>query len=639
MITPFLRFLLALLCSCLFIITDDSYGQVTTDTLHLDEIEVVATRIHQPLKLQPVNVQVIDSARLSFAGHSNIGTLLADESGLFIKSNGPGGLGTASQRGLSSEQIQVLWEGIPINHAMLGLTDLSLLPSNFFSSVQVSSGVPSSSFGGGLSGGLYLNSDFKPTNKVSFSQSAGSFGQSNTGLRAAVQQGNWNLSLRSQYTEAQNDFEYYNRATQQAEKRDHNRQEQKQLMASAAYENKGSQFNSTVWLSDSQNQIPGSILNTNNRARQEDQALRWLNTYETSVGAVYLNAKNFLERVELNYFDPSINVNSVSTTRRWLASTELIYPASSYLRLKGEVSAGITGAETNNYTRLQLRQQLGILFNPELSLHGQRLHLYPALRFDSYNDFGNVLSPSLGINYELFTDRLYLRGQLSRDFNPPTFNALYWAQGGNPNLVPERSNSAEAGARLILNERWLSRANITAFYSRVNDGIRWYPDDTGTFTPENVEELTSRGIELSTKSTVGFGNDFNVTLNQSATFTKTEITEPRFSGDAAPGNQLRYVPKWKYKGSLQTSYKFISALANYQWVSRRYFTDTESVASSLDPYQKVDLALRASQQLFGLTVSGNLQLNNLLNADYEVIQWYAQPRRNFQFTLTATYNF
>lgn len=635
----YLRYFFALLFGGLFFIPCYSYGQLIADTLELDEIKVVATRISRPLSLQPTYVQVIDSTRISFAKNQNIGTLLAGASGLFIKSNGPGGLANASQRGLSSEQIQILWEGIPINHAMLGQTDLSLLPTSFFSGAQVSSGVPSSSFGGGLSGSLYLRSEFKRSNSVALSQSVGSYGQFVSGLNASVQQGDWNVALHNQYSDTENDYQYFNRAFKRTETRRNNRQQQKQIMASAGYEKGGSQFKSIIWLSDSDNQIPGSILNTNSRARQEDQTLRWLNTFETSFGNLQLNARNFLEQVELNYFDAAIDVNSLSTTRRWLASADVIYPVSTGLLLKGELSSGITGVETNNYSKLKVRQQFSGLLNPEISAAGKRLHLYPAVRFDSYSDFGNVLSPSLGLNYEIISDKLYLRGQFSRDFNPPTFNALYWAQGGNPGLEPERSNSAEAGVEVTLNKGWLYRANLTGFYTWVEDGIRWYPDANGTFSPSNVEELTSRGVEFSANSTIDVAKDLKITIDQSASYTRTEITEPRFAGDAAVGNQLRYVPKWMYKSSLQAHHKFISALVNYRWVSRRYITDTEFFANSLAPYHKVDLALRASQPWFGLNFTGNVQLNNVLNADYEIIQWYAQPHRNIQFTLTATYNF
>src|SRR5699024_5712930 len=123
--------------------TKHSRAQLVSDSLQLEQIEVVATRIRQPLKLQPTHINFIDSARLSFVQNKTLGEVLSMESTLFIKSNGPGLVATASQRGFGAEQIQVLWEVIRLNHSMLGLTDLSLVPADFFSNIPISSGTPS----------------------------------------------------------------------------------------------------------------------------------------------------------------------------------------------------------------------------------------------------------------------------------------------------------------------------------------------------------------------------------------------------------------------------------------------------------------------------------------------------------------
>jgi outer membrane cobalamin receptor len=102
---------------------------------------------------------------------------------------------------------------------------------------------------------------------------------------------------------------------------------------------------------------------------------------------------------------------------------------------------------------------------------------------------------------------------------------------------------------------------------------------------------------------------------------------------------MRYVPEWSYKAGLMLQKGFFSMLIHYRWVGRRYLTETESSDNSLSPYQRVDVALLARRRWLGLVFTGNLQLNNLLNANYAIIKWYAMPRRNIQFTLTATYKF
>ncbi|MCW9708058.1 TonB-dependent receptor plug domain-containing protein [Fodinibius salsisoli] len=629
------------LCSCvLFFIHHLAYSQVISDTLQLEEIEVVATRIQQPLKYQPTHVEVIDSVSLSMQSVQNIGEVLNSSSMLFIKDNGPGGIATASQRGLSASQVQVLWEGIPINSVMAGQTDYSLLPASLFSTVQISSGNPSSAFGGGsLSGAIYLSSDRAEYQGVSIGQSVGSFGQWQSSLNGQIQSGNWRVHLKSAVSRDENDFEYYNRAFDQEEYRTHNRQEQENIIAGIGYSQGNKQFESKFWFADSKNEIPGTILTSNSQSRQDDQSMRWLSRYQTYWGEAEFTFKNYVDRSELNYFDSKADTRSISTTRRWLISSAFDYKINNNVLLKGELSGSLSGVETNNYTGLKTRQQFSALLNPEFETLQSRVHIYPALRLDSYNDFGTVLSPTLGVNYALRKDKLFLRGQLSRDFNPPTFNALYWLPGGDPNLKPERSNNAEAG--LVYYPRWLSFSTVTltSFYNRVNEGLRWTPNETGNYVPENVDQVTSKGLETSLTNRFTVGRQWNLVLEQSANYVHAQITEPRFDGDEALGNQLRYIPKWNYQASLRAQRTFLSAFIQYKWTNRRYTTDTQEFASSLKPYHLLHATLQLQQQYFGVNFQAQTGVRNLLNTDYEIIQWYAMPQRNYHLSLTATYEF
>lgn len=637
----YIRYSTAIISCVLFLIHHIAFGQTVNDTLQLKEIEVVATRIQQPLNYQPTNVEVIDSTRIELLQTLSVAEILASQSSLLVKDHGPGGMGTVSQRGLSSEQIQVLWEGVPINSPLHGQIDLSLLPANFFSSMQVSSGTPSTAFGGGsLSGALYLGSNWKGGSYVSMRQSAGSFGQWQSSLQGRYKSDGLLVSVRGLYDYAENDFKYVNPANNEIEKRQHNRSKQYNVITSVGKEGGNSRWKTTFWTSDSNNQIPGNVLATNSKARQEDKSIRWLSTYQKQWADTEFSVKNYLGRLALNYFDPDADTRSLSTTRRWLISTHLKHAVNNHFLLKGEVSGELTGAETNNYSSLKTRQQFSALTNPELTFFDNKLRLYPALRLDVYSDFGSVLSPSLGANYELLAKRLFLRGQLSRDFNPPTFNALYWGQGGDPNLKAERSSSAEMGFTVNPNQ-WLGITDfaLTGYYSKVDNGIRWYPDDEGIWTPQNVEQITTKGIEAHLKNTFFFGSRWQLNIEQKGNLTRTEISEARFSGDAGVGNQVRYIPQWKYKASLSLQRGIATALLQYRWVSRRYVTDTEDMSNSLDPYQVVDVRLQLQKKYRGIHFKVQAGINNILDENYEIIQWYIMPKRNYNFSLTATYQF
>jgi len=159
------------------------------------------------------------------------------------------------------------------------------------------------------------------------------------------------------------------------------------------------------------------------------------------------------------------------------------------------------------------------------------------------------------------------------------------------------------------------------------------------YSPSNVEQVTTQGIEAHFTNQFTLPAEVSLQVNQSASFTDTRITEPRFSGDAAIGHQMRYVPKWKYNASLSIQKGMANALFQYRWVGRRYTTDTENIGNSLDPYQVVDATLEIRKEYVGLQFKASAGVRNLINENYEVVQWYAMPQRHFTFSLTATYHF
>ena len=68
-------------------------------------------------------VQSLDSALLSHYQGQSMATLLAQQAQVFVKSYGFNGLATLSFRGASSSQSAVLWNGVPIQNAALGLAE------------------------------------------------------------------------------------------------------------------------------------------------------------------------------------------------------------------------------------------------------------------------------------------------------------------------------------------------------------------------------------------------------------------------------------------------------------------------------------------------------------------------------------
>ena len=71
--------------------------------------------------------------------------------------NSAGNLATLSIRGSNANQTQLFWNGIPVNSATLGLSDMSLFPVDFINTISIMKGGASLSNGsGGIGGAVCL---------------------------------------------------------------------------------------------------------------------------------------------------------------------------------------------------------------------------------------------------------------------------------------------------------------------------------------------------------------------------------------------------------------------------------------------------------------------------------------------------
>ncbi len=81
---------------------------------------------------------------------------------VFVKSYSFNGLATLHFRGASAAQSQVLWNGIPIQNASLGVADVATLPVLFMNKVSVVYGGSGALLGSGNVGGALLLENDKP---------------------------------------------------------------------------------------------------------------------------------------------------------------------------------------------------------------------------------------------------------------------------------------------------------------------------------------------------------------------------------------------------------------------------------------------------------------------------------------------
>ena len=177
------------------------------DTIDIPEVTVTASRLWG---WQPGQEQgAIDSVQLSLLKTQNLSEALRRQGGVYIRDYGAGNIATAAIRGTSAGHTAVLWNGLPLQDPMLGLTDLSILPLFFFEDVRLSLGGGSSLWGSGaLGGAVHLGSSREQPNGMSLSYQGegGSFGYLGQGLRLAYGNDQFSTSTKLFRQTADNDY-------------------------------------------------------------------------------------------------------------------------------------------------------------------------------------------------------------------------------------------------------------------------------------------------------------------------------------------------------------------------------------------------------------------------------------------------
>jgi iron complex outermembrane receptor protein len=240
---------------------------------------------------------------------------------------------------------------------------------------------------------------------------------------------------------------------------------------------------------------------------------------------------------------------------------------------------------------------------------------------------------SAGIDGEIFENKLFLAANISQIYSLPTLNDLYWNPGGNENLLPEKGINSQ------LNIKWnffkSSLISITGFYSYIDDWIQWLPNSSGNFSPVNIKQVESNGIEASLKQEILWRN-WKLNFSGNYGFTNTINTSFEGNGELVY-KQLIYVPKQIFNTTALLYYKNTGVYSIWEFTGERFTTADNT--RSLDPYAILNLGviINYKYDLFLFTIKP--EIKNLLNTSYQPIPWRAMPGRSYFLTINLNLNF
>jgi vitamin B12 transporter len=609
------------------------FGQINTDTLiTLPCVEISSLRTF--IFDAGARITRIDSLELSLSGSESLDQILKGVSSISIRTQGPGLLSTPSFRGTASTHTAVRWNGFTLNSPNLGLSDLSLIPSGLFDDIHIKHGSSGPLAGSNAIGGtIELNniSVFEKRSHASGSLEKGSFG--NTVGRVSVSASGTKFSSRSSFYahQAENNFPFVNTARfgSPVVKQSNNALNKAGFMTSNSYRiNKSSHIHTGAWFQQSYREIAPSMTAFSSSENQTDSTFRaylnWnlnIKSYKLTLGGAWFNEF-------FRYADPDKGIYSksdVTVKKSTLSMTKT--------RNKNWINS--VGFDVDQNTALidNYKGKKDFLNGSAfagLVYDSPKTKLNAALRTEFNDGYIPFFTPLIGLQQSLLSNKIFLKSQLSRNYNAPSMNDRYWQPGGNPDLLPESGLSGEAGMLVNMGSKNEMQTEITTHASIIQDWLQWQPGENGLWQARNHKEVFVRGMELS----LGFRHSiYRFSVSVKGIYSYTESTNQKVYGNNNPEllkKQLIYVPIQTGGISLTITDKRSVIFYRHTVTGERFVTADNS--AMVDGYHLATLKLSHSLNSGITKFQLSSTIDNLFNTQYQSVKWYAMPGRSYKIS-------
>ena len=550
-------------------------------------------------------------------------SLLEETSSIWVNSYGKNGAASPVFRGTSAAHTQVYWNGVNINSATLGQSDLRAVRLGAGQVVSINPGLQSLNDGsGGLGGSIHVNDILCRENSISLASGIGSFGKLYNSFSSNLVKKKWLFKTSLRLDKDENDFEYINTSISENPVQKRLDEHLNSLVLSQTVNRQIGLKNSLTfhgYYSRLERGVADGIASVQTEGSLQDEALRGLLNWKR-FSTWNHEAQLYASKEVMNY-DQNVQSKFVVFSQAFnyqvnkLISEKLKLNLSSENQLYQVASDGFT--ENKNVGRHSLKVKAsGNLkkFSYELLIRQEIFR----------SELSNTMYSIIG-GYAIGKS-LKLKSSVGRTFRFPELNSLYWEVGGNPRLLPESGLSAEA--ELSFSKKKIS-ASVSVYAMNNDNLIQWRPLE-GIWTPENLQKAEIRGSDVKVKCQVWKTIKHGLILNGNYSFNDSQV----FSNEEWRTNIYR--PKHSARVGASIQSKWLNITYGGRFISSRKSAlnaseDLVSIyISSLDFSRALDLTKKFKCEL-------HFRINNLTDISYEFRKWYPMPPRNYLITVNFRY--
>ncbi len=646
----YLQVILAIVLA--FAATASASAQNLTDSIkQLHEVTVTSK---QPVRTIATS-QTLSGGDLQALSTSSVADALKYFAGVQIKDyGGLGGLKTINVRSLGAQHVGVYIDGIRLTNAQNGTVDLgkfslsSMEQVSLYNANRLDICQSANEYASGAT--VYLQTRRPTSDSLSFQLQNGSFSTWMVKANGQFNWHGWQGFIDGEYLKTDGDypFRYHSEYEDTVGHRRNSDLRYGRLEAALFREG----FSSHIYYYDSERGCPGGIVRRlsdkyTNVGREWDRdffiqasykknPLRWL--------ACKANLKYTNEYLRYNTKYPE-NQNTARVDNHYRqqdaygALTASFLPWS-WLSLSSgyDIRYSILKADLKRFEDVK-RVDQKLVFAAQMNWHD--IQAAVSALHQRYSDWTFVQAgaadpldrwtPAVSLAYTF--RGVTVRGWYKEIFRAPTLNDLYYTQSGNRNLKPEDTKQLNLGMEYHWNRgQWAVDVQADIYRNKVENRIVCLPlKGTYTWSMMNYGKTFCRGLNATLKGHCHTG-EWNFSLLNSITWQRdVDRTDPE--DEDMYNKPICYSPTFSSGVTAIAGWRALQFTTSYLYVGERMWSkaDPEDI---LKPYHNVDMKLSYSHSIGKASMGLSLEVNDVLDEQYEHLPRYPMPGRNYKLTLS-----
>ncbi len=637
-------------CGCLILIFTnalDSFAETkeSTDTVK-DLGELTVTAYRHPL----ATVQNLSGKELQSLSSTSIADALKYFAGVQIKDyGGLGGLKTINVRSLGAQHVGVYIDGIRITNAQNGTVDLGKFSLSTLESVSLYNAnkldrcQSASEFASGAT--VYLRTRRPTSDSLSVMGALGSFHTYKGRLTAQISRKNWSGFIDGEYLNSKGDYPFRYKSEYEDTVGIRRNSDIEYYRIEGAAFHKGLSMHAYCYISE--RGVPGGIVRRLsdkyiNVGREWDAdwfgQASWSHRF-TDKHQVLFNAKYTQEYLRYCTDYPENQNTARVDNHYWqkdaFASAAYTYMPWTWVWFNVGYDARMSWLKAdlkNFHTVRRLDQKAVVALQSEYA----NVRLAASILYQHYKDWTvthagaadplSKFTPSVTLGYSI--KGFSFRAWYKRIFRVPTLNDLYYTQVGNRNLKPEYTKQYNVGIEYHFNNaQWSANAQADAYINKIENRIVCLPlKGTYSWSMMNYGETYCRGLNATVSGRFA-PNEWMFSLLTSLTWQRDlNRTDPESQSYNKP---ICYSPTLSCGITGIVGWRWLSLTVSNLYVGERMwsYADPEDI---LKPYNNVDLKFTGTWRW----LTASMEVNDLLDVQYEHVPRYPMPGRSLTFSLT-----